>query len=256
METQAASTKNLIRGPGTPLTEWQASLSLACVPLISHQALVPPGQRLVIVAPHPDDEVLGCAGALAGMCGRENEVLMIAITDGEASHPGSREWSRSRLRHQRPIESARALAELGLDVSTLCWQRMRIADSQVAAAEHRLTEHLQALLRPTDRVMTTWRFDGHCDHEAVGRATARAAAESAALLIEVPIWAWHWAHPQDPRIPWQRARKLLLDDELLERKRRAIAAHVSQVTAQGMASAVLPEETLERLLQPFELVFL
>ncbi|MGV8918447.1 MAG: PIG-L deacetylase family protein [Pseudomonas sp.] len=248
--------ENLIRGLGTSLCEWQSSRILARVPIISHRQLIPPGQRLVVVAPHPDDEILGCAGVLAGMCGRESELLMIAVTDGEASHPGSQEWPASRLCEQRPLESVNSLAQLGLDVAALKWQRLGAPDSQVAGQERQLCERLHALLRSTDRVLTTWRFDGHCDHEAVGRATARAAAVKGACLIEVPVWAWHWARPQDPRIPWRRARKLLLDEELLARKRRAIAAHVSQVTAQGSAAAVLTDEIIERLLQPFELVFL
>jgi LmbE family N-acetylglucosaminyl deacetylase len=43
---------------------------------------------------------------------------------------------------------------------------------------------------------------------------------------------------------------------VLARKRQAIAAHASQVSRDGQTPAVLSGETLERLLQPFELVFL
>jgi LmbE family N-acetylglucosaminyl deacetylase len=31
------------------------------------------------------------------------------------------------------------------------------------------------LLKPGDLLLTTWRGDGHCDHEAAGRACAQAA---------------------------------------------------------------------------------
>ncbi|MBV6822092.1 PIG-L deacetylase family protein [Pseudomonas sp. PD9R] len=248
--------QNLIQGPGTTLAEWQSSRSLAGVPTITHRQLVPEGQRLVVVAPHPDDEVLGCAGLLAGMKGREADVLMIAVTDGEGSHPGSRQWTASRLRRQRPSESALALERLGLDVSALNWQRLRLPDSGVEAQEAALFERLLALLRPNDRVVCTWQSDGHCDHEATGRATARAASTNNACLIEVPVWAWHWARPDDPRVPWASAHKLLLDSQVLASKRYAIAAHISQVSADGQHAAVLSPDTLERLLQPFELVFL
>jgi LmbE family N-acetylglucosaminyl deacetylase len=105
-------------------------------------------------------------------------------------------------------------------------------------------------------VVTTWQSDGHCDHEATGRAVAFATSQRQACLIEVPVWAWHWARPQDPRIPWARAHKLMLDAQLVAKKRQAINAHVSQVSTEGRASAVLDRETIERLLQPFELVFL
>ena len=247
---------NLIQGPGTSLAQWQDSERLARVPTITHRQLVPAGQRLVVVAPHPDDEVLGCAGILAGMQGREADVLLIAVTDGEASHPQSRHWTPTRLRQQRPKESMRALACMGLDVTALGWQRLGLPDSGVAGQEALLIERLMALIRPHDRVITTWRLDGHCDHEATGRATACAVAQQGACLIEVPVWAWHWARPDDARIPWARAHKYRLEPQVLAQKRQAIAAHVSQVSPEGQAPAVLSRETLERLLQPFELVFL
>ena len=244
--------ENLIQGPGTSLAQWQASDWLARVPTITHRELVPAGQRLVVVAPHPDDEVLGCACILAGMQGREADVLMIAVTDGEASHPQSHHWTPTRLRRERPLESTRALARMGLDVTALDWQRLGLPDSGVAGQEGLLIERLAALIRPQDRVITTWRLDGHCDHEATGRATASAVARQRACLIEAPVWAWHWARPDDARIPWSRAHKYLLDPQVLAQKRQAIAAHVSQVSP----PAVLSRETLERLMQPFELVFL
>lgn len=256
MIAEPASGENLIQGPGTSLAEWQASDWLAQVPAISHQQLVPARQRLVVVAPHPDDEILCCAGILAGMKGEEANVLMIAVTDGEASHPRSRHWTPARLRRQRPMESTRALAGMGLDVNALHWQRLGLPDSAVAGQEALLIERLVALIRPQDRVITTWRLDGHCDHEATGRATACAVAHHQACLIEVPVWAWHWARPHDARIPWARACKYLLEPQVLARKRQAIAAHASQVSPEGQVPAVLSPQTLERLLQPFELVFL
>lgn len=252
---RAAEAEDLIRGSGTSLAAWQNSLSLASVEPITHQQLVPMGQRLVVVAPHPDDEVLGCAGILSGMKGREADVLMVAVTDGEASHPGSVDWTPSRLGQQRPLESRQALDLLGLNTRELNWRRMRLPDTGVAGQADRLVERLLEIIRPGDRVITTWRRDGHCDHESTGGATARVVAQQQAFLIEVPIWAWHWARPEDPRIPWIRARKFMLDAQVLARKRSAIHAHVSQVSKDGGAPAVLECDTLERLLQPFELVF-
>lgn len=250
-----AQPENPIQGAGTPLAEWQASPLLAGVMPITHLDLVPLGHRLVVIAPHPDDEVLGCAGILAGMKGREADVLMIAVTDGEASHPGSRTWTRSRLRQQRPQESACALGLLGLAVDHINWRRLRLPDTAVAQREDHLVARLLELIRPGDCVVSTWQLDGHCDHEATGRAVAYAASQNKARLVEVPVWAWHWAQPQDRKIPWPRARKLMLGEHVLALKRAAVNAHISQVTADDHRPAVLTRETLDRLLQPFELVF-
>ncbi|MCW2271213.1 1D-myo-inositol 2-acetamido-2-deoxy-alpha-D-glucopyranoside deacetylase [compost metagenome] len=241
--------------PGTPLAQWQASAQLQAVPAISLEQLLPTGCRLVVVAPHPDDEILGCGGLLAMLHGREPALLLVSVSDGEASHPHSQQWSQERLREQRPRESAAALRRLGLDLGQLQWLRLGLADTTVAQHERWLAEHLVGLLRPQDRVLTTWRLDGHSDHDAVGRACARACETVGAQLLEVPIWAWHWARPNDPRLPWPRAHKLFLDPGVRVLKQQAIAAHTSQLLADGDTPAVLLPTTLVRLLQPFELVF-
>ncbi|WP_296261457.1 MULTISPECIES: PIG-L deacetylase family protein [unclassified Pseudomonas] len=243
---------------GTPLSEWQNSTALNCVQPISLEALVPPGSRLIVLAPHPDDEVLACGGLLAAMAERQEDIHLISVTDGEGSHPGSTHWPQPRLRAQRRLESEGALRSLGIDASHISWQRLGLGDGHVAERAESLIALLSEDLRPSDVLLSTWRHDGHCDHEAVGHCAAQAAGNTGATLLEMPVWAWHWAEPNDPRLPWDRARKLLLNEAQLTCKRLAITAHVSQLqsdTSTG-AAPVLDPSTLERLLQPFELVFL
>ena len=247
--------EDLFKGPATRHEQWQHSAHLARAPWITPQQLCPPGRRLVVVAPHPDDEILACGGLLASLRGREADLLLISVTDGEASHPGSQHWTEYRLRRQRPQESRNALHKLGLDVQTLNWQRLSLKDTAVARDEAFLVNHLSQLLRADDQLLCTWRGDGHCDHEAVGRACAQAAQAKSVALLEVPVWAWYWAEPEDTRLPWERAYKVQLDADALQRKQQAITAHVSQLETDGERPPVLPAETLECLMQPFELVF-
>ncbi|MCO8168701.1 PIG-L family deacetylase [Pseudomonas sp. 21LCFQ02] len=245
------------QGRGTALHAWQASEKLAAVAAISADLLVPFAHRAVIVAPHPDDEVLGCGGLLSQLHQLQRDLLLVSVTDGTASHPGSSNWSAQRLAVERPQESVQALARLDLPAD-LDWQRLGISDTAVAEQEADLTRFLTDRLHTTDVVFSTWRGDGHGDHEAVGRACAAACLQSGARLVEVPIWAWHWAEPDDQRLPWERARKVLLDPATLQRKRDAVGAFVSQLQgdpAVGLAP-ILPDWALQRLLQPFELVFI
>lgn len=248
--------KEHFAGPATQPQEWQHSAHLARATWIEPEQLCPPGERLVIVAPHPDDEILACGGLLASLRGRERDVLLISVTDGEGSHPDSEQWTEHRLRRQRPQESLNALKRLGLDVQTLEWQRLHLKDTAVARDEAFLVNHLSQLLQAGDHLLCTWRGDGHSDHEAVGRACAQAATAKGVALIEVPVWAWYWASPEDERIPWQRAHKVRLDADALQRKQQAISAHVSQMEPDDGRPPVLPAATLESLMQPFELVFL
>ncbi|ANY87147.1 MULTISPECIES: PIG-L deacetylase family protein [Pseudomonas] len=243
-------------GRGTPWSQWQQSAHLARATWITPDQLCPPGRRLVVVAPHPDDEILMAGGLLAGFRGREQDLLLISVTDGEASHPGSSQWTEHRLRRQRPLESRQALQQLGLDLAHLDWHRLHLKDGAVPRDEAFLLNHLGQLLKTDDLLLTTWRGDGHADHEAVGRAAAQACQAHKVQLAEVPVWAWHWADPDDPRLPWPRAHRIALDETRLARKRQALSAHLSQLQVDGERPPVLKPALLECLLQPFELVLL
>ena len=75
-----------IEGCGTPDEEWQAWPGLAELPPVSARQLVPGSARAVVVAPHPDDEILACGGLLQLLAQQGSEVLLVAVTDGDASH--------------------------------------------------------------------------------------------------------------------------------------------------------------------------
>ncbi|MDM0019346.1 PIG-L deacetylase family protein [Variovorax saccharolyticus] len=254
MEVVAMKDDRAIRGDGTSEAEWQSWTGLHPLRATTVEALVPAGSRAVVVAPHPDDEVLAVGGLLAQLARRGAPIRVIAVTDGTASHRGSRDWPVERLVRERPSESREALHRLGVDIEPI---RLGLPDGGLAGLEGLLADRLLPLLERNDVVFSTWRRDGHPDHEATGHACAFAAARTGARLVEVPVWAWHWAAPGDPRLPWARARRLSLDTDASRRKRCAVQAFASQLEADASTgrAAVLRPTTVERAARPFEVVF-
>lgn len=245
-----------IEGTGTLESDWQRWAGLAALPTVTAQQLVPPGSRAVIVAPHPDDELLACGGLLQLLAQQHSETLIVAVTDGDASHPDSPLWSPQRLRRERPLETRQALRTLGL--ASLDVMRLGLPDGHVASHVTQLREALGQVLRAGDVVFATWQLDGHPDHEAVGRIVASAAAANGAMLVETPVWGWHWAEPGDLRMPWPRACRLMLSDEQLQRKRDAVDCYHSQLAPDASTGqpAIVPPTALQRLLRPYEVYFL
>ncbi|HCT08407.1 MAG TPA: PIG-L domain-containing protein [Pseudomonas sp.] len=248
---------NPIVGQGTPLHHWQASTQLAELPVVSVAQLVPEGRRAVIIAPHPDDEVLGCGGLLQGLAALGRPILLISVTDGSASHPGSHVWPASRLSVVRPQESAEALRRLGMPLHSLKWIRGGFCDNALAAREQPLSQFIARYLQPGDVVFSTWRNDGNDDHDAVGRASAKACSLMGARLYELPIWAWHWPAREGSVIPWQRARKVRLDTWSVARKLHAAHAYASQLAGDPQIGLppMLAQVLLERMREPYEIVF-
>ncbi|NGZ84535.1 PIG-L family deacetylase [Duganella sp. SAP-35] len=246
-----------IEGHGTPDAAWQAWGGLADLPPVSAATLVPPGGRAIIIAPHPDDEVLACGGLMQLLHAQGTRTVLLAVTDGDGSHPGSALLPPAALARLRPQETLAALRVLGLDTATPQVVRARIADGRVSAEIEQLQTLLQQLLRPGDTVFVTWRQDGHPDHEACGLAAALAARLCRATLVEMPVWSWHWAAPGDARMPWRRARRLELSPEVMQRKRQAVACFLTQLQDDPSTGkpAILPPHVLARLLHPYEIYF-
>jgi LmbE family N-acetylglucosaminyl deacetylase len=239
---------------GTDETTWQRWDALHALPAITLDQLVPASARAVIVAPHPDDEVLAFGGLLAllAIAGRHCEI--VAVTDGDASHPGSPVWSRRKLAQERRRESAEGLRRLGWAAPVV--HHLACRDGWVERQQQTVQAALATLLRPGDRVFTTWALDGHPDHEATARAVAAACADTGAVALQAPVWMWHWALPDDPRVPWHRLRRLPLCPDALARKREAIAAHRTQLAPQHDGRpAVLTPHRLQRLMRHDEYCF-
>ncbi|MGI8535863.1 MAG: PIG-L deacetylase family protein [Mycobacteriales bacterium] len=237
-----------IDGRGTPEREWQPFLdSLELPPL----ALDPAPARAVVVAPHPDDEVLGVGGLLTLLHAVGTRLDVLCVTDGEASHPGG-SVSPEALAPRRVAETDAALAVLGVRAGV---RRLQLPDGGREALEQPVADALR--LEPGTWLLGPWAGDGHPDHEAVGRGCARAVERDGARLLAYPVWAWHWACPGDPRVPWKRALQVGLPPDLRLAKARAVAEFVTQVQPLGPAPAdatILLPHMLEHFARPYEVV--
>lgn len=244
-----------IGGTGPAAADWARDAALAAVSSITLDALIPPGTRVVVVAPHPDDEILTCGALLQLVAARGDAPLIVAVTDGEASHPGSPAWPPERLRQARTDETDAALAHLGIDASRV--RRLHIPDGGVTAAAPELERHLSAIIAPGDIVITTWRFDGHPDHESTALACSAVARQRGARVLQAPVWGWHWSAPGDGAMPMSQARKLPVPNDALACKRAALGCFHSQIEgdASSGAAPILPAFAMERVLHPFELYF-
>jgi LmbE family N-acetylglucosaminyl deacetylase len=234
--------------PGTNEQIWLGASCLAGLrPLMESRP-----RRLVVVAPHPDDEVLGAGGLLQRMERARVETVVIAVTDGEASHPGAR-LVGCDLSTTRALERRVALNRLGC--RSVRVSQLRFPDGAVAEQVDRLTDLLSCLLRPDDLCVSPWRSDGHPDHDACGRAAAAAAASIRVPVLEYLVWAWHWANPENTEVPWRHCRRLELERRQTARKRWATYAFTSQIRPfphDHDGRPLLPDSVLRRFWRSFE----
>jgi LmbE family N-acetylglucosaminyl deacetylase len=218
------------------------------------------GGTALVLAPHPDDESLGCGGLIAEACARGRPPVVVVLTDGSMSHPSSRSHPPPRLRALRRAEAQAAVGALGIESGRLHFldlpdgraPREGLAMEEAAA---RVAEIARAY--GAGAILTTWEHDPHPDHVAA-QATAHSAARLAgARLVSYVVWGW--ALPPRQRLPVAAVSGARLDTARhLPAKRRAIAAHASQhsgLIADDPNGFSLPASLLAAVDRPFE-VFL
>ena len=211
----------------------------------------------LILAPHPDDESLGCGGLIASACEAGPPPFVLVITDGAGSHPNSRAYPPARLRATRQQEARRAVAALGLPPDRIGF--LGLPDTQAPmtgpAFDAAVTAVASLALRiGAGTLVASWAYDPHADHEATHHIAAAAARETGIRHLSYPVWGL--TLPPDAQLPGPLPTGFRLDiADWLPRKRRAIAAHRSQTSdliADDPHGFKLPAEFLALFDQPFE----
>lgn len=257
-----------LRSPGLPAGDWLRAAERD-LPLVTDlDPLLGPAGGVLVLAPHPDDESLGCGGLLAACAAAGRPARVVVVSDGAGSHPGSRAWPPGRLVALRQAEARAAVAALGLDPACDI-AFLGLPDTAVPTEGPAFAAAVDAVLRlagpAPGTVLATWRHDPHRDHAAsfaIAAAVVR-ALPAGTRFYAYPVWGLAFAHPipgfplpPEPRLP-APPRGLRLDiAQHLSAKRRAVAAHASQVTAlvdDDPGGFVLPPAALALAVRPFEL---
>jgi LmbE family N-acetylglucosaminyl deacetylase len=171
----------------------------------------------LVVAPHPDDEVIGAYGLIARLRRAGVRVRVLVVTDGAASHPRSRRWPRARLVQQRRRESRWALARLGVPAGDIAF--LGLPDGGLEAAGREAETAIARAVRrrpPFDLLVGPLPGDDHPDHRAVARALA--GARPRVRRLGYPVWP----APED-----RRARTLRVPGGAAA-KRWAVRLHRTQ----------------------------
>ena len=152
--------------------------------------------KVLVVAPHPDDETLGCGGAIALLRFLGGDVRVLVMSDGTLSHPRSQKFPASVLRSLRESETLSALKILGVQASAVTFLGLKdgsvpILNSSVKSRAVEACRHYLAEIAP-QTIFLPWRYDPHPDHRASWNLIYTALREMSLSprLIEYPIWDW------------------------------------------------------------------
>ena len=136
-------------------------------PLLPREPLASP---VLVLAAHPDDEVIGAGGMLAWHARQGHGITVVHCTDGAKGDPAARENDICAVRRR---EGKEALARLGIGEA----EHWDLPDGELPEHLGDLTRRLRALFtRVQPRTLYSfWCGEAHRDHRAVARATVAAS---------------------------------------------------------------------------------
>ena len=210
--------------------------------------------RLLVLAPHMDDETLACGGTI--LLHRDKAAVhCLFATDGAASPAPLLPWLGEvdlGLATRRRQEARNAAGVLGLPIENLGF--LELPDGGLAPRraelEAALTTSLERL--QPDFVFAPFRFDVHPDHVALNRAARAVLRRKEAPPTLLEYFVYHRLRG----VPGGDVRAVLHDDALLKvdtasvtaAKRAALECYVSQATLfyPWQERPILTEESLRR----------
>jgi LmbE family N-acetylglucosaminyl deacetylase len=224
---------------GTPEADWQAAIT-------GFPDWAPPPRPLLIVSPHPDDEILGAGGLIRAWTQHRRPVTILSVTDGEAAYPDWKELAR--VRH---IELKDALQTLG--ASQVPVIRLGIPDGCVTARARQLKKAIISAVATGSTIISPYERDGHPDHEAAGRVCCELARLDGFSVARYPIWTWH--HGEPSIFKKMNGRKFMLDEAARRAKAAAMQRFSSQLAPAHRAPTV-PDHVMAYFSRPYEVFLL
>lgn len=166
-------------------------------------------RALLVVAPHPDDEAIAAHALITRLARRGITIVIVVVSDGSASHPGSRLWPRKRLVRQRQRETRRVMRDLGVGARSIVF--LGLPDGRLGETAPDMHRMVKRAARPLPRpvlALAPSLADEHPDHRVVAAAARR---QRGLTWWRYPVW------PAGQRLRGARALSLTAQERLAKR---------------------------------------
>lgn len=187
--------------------------------------IVPLARRVLIVAPHMDDEVIACGGTLLILADQGAELHVVYASDSSTGEPRAEAAAAISAVRRREAERVREF------MSFTSATELPFRDGQLYKHEAALADSLAREIRrlEPDLIMCPFPGDAHSDHMSCASAVAIAARRARwdGSILAYEVWTPMW-----PNVAVDISR-------VAHRKEQAIQLYESQVADRDYAAAAL-----------------
>jgi LmbE family N-acetylglucosaminyl deacetylase/GT2 family glycosyltransferase len=200
------------------------------------------GERLLVLAPHPDDEVIGCGGLVAQHFVEGRSVRVIVATDG----------GQAGVAADREEESRRAIAALA-GAHSASVDFLRFPDRELGSRREEFGDRLADILRDyaPDLIVVASPVEIHPDHLALGVAFCELIQRDPSLFAELAVARVAFFEVGQPLRP-----NTIVDiTEVADAKYAAIAEHKSQLAVRDYVAYARGLNAYRAMTMPPEVKF-
>lgn len=204
---------------------------------------------LLVIAPHPDDETIGCAATIARRRAAGTPVTVVIVSDGGNSHRSSL-ITEQELAAVRRDESRRAGLLLGVAASQ--FRFLSFGSDDIRTRQDAIVDALCVAVLDThpEEILTVSRDDWSDEHRLISDMVLRAVRRTKypGIVRAFPVWHWDegpslakpssspvrqaWDLLQSTRLTHRTPRAVTVRvGELGQTKSRAFACYISQTTS-------------------------
>lgn len=212
-------------------------------------------ESALIVAPHPDDETIGCGGLIARLCAEGQPPNVVVMTGGGGSLRGYSDMPESEVikaRRNLTLISAKAL---GLPEDNIHF--LDFVDGHIGERPETEMARLKDLieqLKP-DAIFVPHSGEGWPDHINTRQIilNSKFSALNSPLVYEYCVWMWYY---NVWNLDWKNAFQFRMTDSEHVAKLKAVDAYIKPLAPCGQPwSGVLPKPFIKANTTRRELYF-
>ena len=196
-------------------------------------------KKIIVFAPHPDDETFGCGGTIAKKVSEGHDVLIVVITDGRYAFLNvlgiNSDPTPEQLKEIRKKEVKKAVNHLGVPERNLIF--LNFVDGTLTNDKEKVKEKIVKILSNNnpDEVFFPYKTDSHPDHRATYRIVKNSIKESGTCPVEYQYEIIHKYARIGPLIEmflnFLISKRVQIDiSTFLHIKKRAIEEFKSQIS--------------------------
>jgi LmbE family N-acetylglucosaminyl deacetylase len=183
-------------------------------------------KRILVFAPHPDDDIIGCGGTLAKHIKLGNQVSVCYMTSGDA---GSLDYSKEELAKVREGEARRAAKVIGFQGLTF----LRNHDGYLEFNEGNLKKLIELIRKKRPHIIyVTHQADGHQDHRTTYQLVCESAGRAGGPWFQEckgEPWTVETVLTYETSAPLSEINYVEDISEFINKKLTALRKHESQI---------------------------